>query len=230
MQGCTKCGTLNELGHVFCKRCGTRLDLSHMSSQEMGDQESGGGWVRTHLGKIVRRFIFLAIAATAGVALWPQQAPIGEAGSRASASSVSRSVLALRQIVAGRELGRDFAEADINAYFSQHKNRELGADSVSVAIGEGDLRVRVVRSFRSVKLGRFEVRPAFSGELRFVPAGNLMRVQSGVAGHLPLMGPAAYPVIAWFRRIAGSQQEGEILNLLREAKVVQGRLTLVCGR
>ena len=60
MINCTKCGSGNELGRVFCLSCGAKLDLSNLGSEEIVEMDQLP-WIKRHYPKIIIAVVVIIV-------------------------------------------------------------------------------------------------------------------------------------------------------------------------
>lgn len=100
---CTKCGTENPLGRVFCGACGKKLETDGISSDDLAGSEAGNWFVENSKYFTVAGFVVVLILL--GLALWPNKATMGDAGSRVGGLRVERQISAIKRVRAGMTVG-----------------------------------------------------------------------------------------------------------------------------
>jgi len=229
---CKVCGVDNDLGHVFCTGCGAKLDLSNMSSSTVGTMQQES-WLRRFRGWIILGVLVL-LTIPVVLAMWPQTELLGEAGRPVGRMRVRDGLSTLQRHAAnpqirGFELA--FAERDINGYFAYSKTGEMELESVSVRIGDGAFRIRVVRKLAEVNLGFVKWVPQVSTDMLLVPIGSVLRPRQVTVGRLRLIGPLRRPAIRGVWNRFAAQREWEILSsAASEIRAENGQLVVAVAR
>lgn len=222
---CNKCGNSNPLGRVFCGACGSKLDLRDLSSENMA-QITKKPIISLKWLKLLWILLIVPIV-LAGLAFWPDAAPIGKEGTRLGSQRVDGSLRLFQDLKKGRTLGREFTEEDINGYFKFDKAAKLQAESITMQVFEGYLQLRVVRAMNRIKLGSVELVPRVSYDLYCVPMGSLLRVSKVRMGHLSCAGPLKTSVIRKIYGMVAAEKEWAVFTDMTELKPVPGKVTVV---
>jgi hypothetical protein len=229
MVTCNRCGVENPLGRVFCGGCGGKLDLSQMGRDTVAEKVKIN-WFLLHWRKFLVGIVVLLLALVA-LAFWPQTRPIIK--KEVTVLGGQRVVGALRvleNLRPGRTLGRDFTEEDINGFFEFVKSKEMGAKSVSVVVGDGWFRVRVIRLLGSFKFGTFVVEPTVSYDLMCVPMGGIVRVTQLTMGHLTWLGPFRRTVLRRVHGMFAAAPEWAVLLNANDIQAEEGKIWLEVGK
>jgi hypothetical protein len=191
MMICSKCGTDNPLGRVFCGSCGARLDLTLLTTEDIHEKGRIGFFAK-HKRKLIVLPLLLVLA-VAGTALWPQTKPLG-------AAAATRAVDTQRKIdqlaAAGGTMMRTFEEAELNRYLA---GRVGPGESCSVDLGPNVARLRLVRSLANRKVLFLHLRVRVSFDLTLDTRAGNVRVAGASVGHLPLVGPLSEAALWAYR-------------------------------
>jgi len=225
---CPECGVRNPLGRVFCTQCGAKLKLSDVSRKDIAGSR-GFGWACRFLARLVA-VVLVAALVVGGLALWPETGSIGARGSKHGARRVKNQIGAIRQLRAGESLGVVFAEKDINGYLRFLKAKKLKAESISVFVVPGVVRVHLLRVFGPVNLVFFELAPRLSIGLTCVTDGGDIRVQGASVGHLPLRGRFALPVARSLGRMLSTDKDWELAEVVADIKAEDGKLLVLARK
>ena len=221
---CSKCGMENPLGRVFCGSCGAKLELSHMGSDTVAGSQSASVMFRHGLKLVI--VVILVIAAVVVTAFVPKTRVIGKKGTNRGSRRVGSALRMIKGLPNGRALKKTFTEADINAYLEFSKARKLKMKSVSVAVGDGYFRVRVIRAIGPFALGPVQIEPKISHELMCVPVGDAVVVRRANMGHLPLFGPFKTLLVRGLHRKFAGQKEWAAFEYLATIQAEENRITL----
>jgi hypothetical protein len=205
MLKCDKCGAENPLGRVFCVGCGAKLDLSGVTRGEIAK----GRKLRTTLRQwpIAIGAVVVLLLVCVGMALWPNMEPVGEKGTPGGASRVSARLTTMGRLQKDRTVVFTFAEKDINGFLEYRKIGKMKVQSLSVDVGEGYLRVRVVRRLKAIGFGPVQFNPTISQELLCTPSGSMLRIRRAWFGHLRLWGPVRTTVSRSLYKMFSRQRE-----------------------
>ena len=229
---CKACGADNELGRVFCTSCGTKLDLSNMSRDTLGTMQQES-WLRRFRGWIALGVLVL-LAIPVVLAMWPQTELLGEAGRPVGRMRVRDGLNTVQRHAANpqvRGFEVSFAERDINGYFAYSKTGEMGLESVSVRVGDGAFRIRVVRKLAEVNLRFVKWVPQISTDMLLVPIGPALRPRQVTVGRLRLIGPLRRPAIRGMWKRFSAQREWQALSsAASEIRAESGQLIVVVAR
>jgi hypothetical protein len=212
----------NPLGRVFCGGCGSKLDLSNMGRDAVVEKVKAS-WFEILWPKALALLV-VALLAMVVFAFWPQTNPIGKEGTRAGGQRVINSLGAMAELQAGRALGKDFPEEDINGYFKFFKAEKLKLDSLSIATKPGYFQAHFVRAMAPINLGFFQVQPKFSYDLFCVPVAGYVQVRDVWMGHMHWVGPFRSSIVQSLYRQLASDPDWKALRDLSELKAEQGRL------
>jgi hypothetical protein len=146
MLKCSKCGTQNQVGRVFCESCGTKLNLEGMRHEDVQMLVAVPWWKRYwKLLALIPVAIMLLLVC---MRIWPKVERIGERGDAAGRMRVVRALARIEAISKGEAPERSadvlLAEADINAYLRYELEARAGA-RLSVDLLDGVVMVRMVR-------------------------------------------------------------------------------------
>lgn len=187
---CKNCGVDNPLGRVFCIGCGGKLDLENMSSDQVAESQKQS-FIAVHWPKFVALFVVFLLVLV-GLALWPQAGVIGKPGKPNDARRVSSD---LRSLASASRGIKTFAEKDVNAYFEFRGKKELKGTVISMDVQKDWCSVRVIRSFGKLDLKFMKIPLNMSYDLKCVPVGGVLHVQSVSMGHMGIVGPLKTVVI-----------------------------------
>ena len=230
MVTCQKCGEKNPLGHVFCKKCGNKLDLSAMTSDNVARVTKPNWFKRYSMELIGLPVVLVALAII--LAIWPRTDLVGEKGTLIGAKRVENALLAFGSVKPGQTMGalQSFSEKDINGYFEYVQAPKLHATSVSVVIGDGYVRARVIRTLFSMVIWKIRFSPKSSVEWVCVPVEGRLAVVKGSIGHLPMAGPGKGIMAGKLAALFASQREWAGLSYVKDVKLQTGTAGLVVGR
>ncbi len=224
---CGHCGGRNELGRVFCVHCGQRMDLSHASLQQLRRQRVASGG-RRGIGQILVILALLAVAAVAGLALWP--APMPDAShSEGDRQRFRAKAEAMRAEFRARGTTQmAFTGAEVNAYLHGQRDR-IGFDRIQAQLNDEMVTLRVARTYRPLarvkQVGAVPLR--ITSELRTGFDEGRWLVKGGMIGHLPLPGVLGWLVTPMFRRLPSVVLgDPQLAEALRQITVTPDRLVL----
>jgi len=174
--------------------------------------------------------MLFAVLVMAVLCFIPRTSTLGKSGSRDAVSRVTAGLRALEGLRRGRTVGRSFKETDINGYMQYSLARRMKVESISVDVGEGFVRARMVRKFGPLSLGPIELEPKMSFDVACVPVGGALAVRKSAMGLMPLVGPlksiAARPV---YDRLS-AQAEWKALHFVSEIRAENDALWIQAQR
>jgi uncharacterized OB-fold protein len=202
---CSKCGTQNEFGRVFCGRCGTKLELTDVTTEALVEEYKWEAYLA--YWPYVAALVLLIIVGVVGMAFWAQTELLGEKGTRFGGQRVATKLEQMKRMGGNQTLKVDFPEKDINGYFEFFKPKGVVADSVSVGVSDTAFTVRIVRKLGSMGVAKIRVEPTVSYDFVCVPVGERVAVSQAKMGHLPLVGPLRTSAIRSNLKVFSSQAE-----------------------
>lgn len=207
------------MGCVFCRGCGAKLDLSVMSREKV--MEVHQAWYTPflrywpHVSGVLGALVVLVIA----LALWPSTKPLAPAGEEKDGKDLALNIRRLEKVPKGKTTEVVFTESQINAFFL-HEKKNINAKSVSVAIGDGFFKVRIVRPFLYVGFIKWDS----SVDLMCVPYSSQIGVRKVTYGHLNLSGPAKKSVVRKIIGLFRNQLEWNSFKNVSEYKAEAGKI------
>ena len=226
MSKCHKCLGESPLGHVFCVHCGERLHLSSPTRAELEESPTRGPLRR--LGTVLLAILVIVLAGTALV-LWARAGTLGDMGDQAGARQVSLTLRSLHIEESVQSVGRDFREADINAYLKHLRAGQLGVEDISLAVTPGCIHLRTNTLFGPWQVGAYHLGFRLTREVELVPEGGSARVKAARIGHMPLPGPLSRLASGYFRALFADEREMLVLERLSELQADTGKVMLVVG-
>jgi hypothetical protein len=184
------------------------------------------------MARFFRIVLLLAVAALAGVILWPAR-PVGITGAPEQADAFEKKVLSLEQAVRMRaRLTVLVSEAELNAYLARAVNttRESAQDA-AMAMQISDLNMDVTPSVITTVLiagwGPLRVSYEIVGTPEIKADGFSMNVKSARLGHLPLPGMLRDRLAARVRSVfAQLEREEHTLHRLAELELQDEHIRL----
>jgi len=161
-----------------------------------------------------------------GLAVWPHTMPLGRKGDKSDGQKVANALRVMETAKAGRVLGREFLEQDLNAYLEFFKAEDLGFKSISIAAMPGYFRVRFIKAARPLRPAGLTVEPKISYDLVCVPIGGRVMVRTVSIGHLRCVGPAKTMTVRRLMTLLRQCPEWATLARTEEIKSEQGKLWL----
>ncbi len=212
---CRACGTINNIGRMFCVRCGQQL-----SPGDIRPVARGGGPAR-----FVRLLFLLALLA-ALVQMARPVPGIGRPGTTAEGLQCARRMGELEALTqAGRAGEERFTEQEVNGYLhhllTNSPNRVTSGlvraelETFRVRLGDGEAALVWV-----VRLGFLPLSYEVAGRPAIGPDGFSFEARRVRAGQLPLPGRAgAWAASRLFRVFANLTREKKLLDGLAEVRV-----------
>lgn len=223
MLNCQKCGHENQLGRVFCGACGTKLDLTAMTSEVVSEMEKKS-LMQKHWWKGLLGIVVLVLAVV-GLAFWPDASLIGQKGTPGGSKKVEINLRVLKGLRTGQGLGPVFKEADVNGYLEHVVAKKAGVGSIRVVLLPSVLRVKVIKTIFSQKIGNFNLAPKISYDLYCMPMGNGLVVRKVTQGHLPMVGPFRSMTVRKIYSIFTSLEDWDAFAGLTEIAIEEGQIT-----
>lgn len=222
---CTKCGTENPLGRVFCGACGKKLETDGISSDDLAGSEAGNWFVENSKYFMVAAFVVVLILL--GLALWPNKVTMGDAGSRVGGLRVERQISAIKRVRKGMTVGPfSFSEKDVNGFLESRKNK-WKVDSASVNFDEGSFSMRVVKTLVTIPAGPVTVSPRITYEITCSAVGGSVGVRSAKVGHLSVGGPLKRIPLQKIYKMVSNESEWDDLAGIEEITINDGKISVV---
>lgn len=220
---CQKCGNDNQLGRVFCGKCGSKLELTAITSETVAEMEHES-WIKKHWWKLLILVVVIVLG-VGGLAFWPDSALIGAKGTPGGSKKVEINLKALKGLKTGQGLGPVFREADINGYFEYIMAKKTGIGSMRVVLLPSVLRLKVVNTLFSQKIGDFTFAPKVSYEIQCVAMGTGLAVRKVKQGHLPMVGPLRGMTVRKIYGVFAAQEDWSAFSGLTEVRIEEGQIT-----
>jgi hypothetical protein len=130
----------------------------------------------------------------------------------------------------GRTVGATFSEEAINAYFRYVKVRRMGVDSLSVAVAEGRIRMRMIQAAKPVHIGSKTWTPRLSYDFLMTPVDGKLNVRKVSLGRFPLFGPLKRPVVKKVHTLFLAQPEWASFKYVTDITAKEGKLFVEASR
>lgn len=189
---CQKCGTGNELGHLFCVSCGAKLELSNIGEDIERD---GAALQRRAVLKVLWIPPVAIILAIVGIIAWPHRpypSISGQPGNRMRVDEMFTVLHKVAQRPSGSLRYRPApTQDDLNAWLAT-KCPEAGVRSMTLQLGDNCYSARVIDTAGPFKIRKYTIPPLkYSYEISgTIENGLAIKTTGGKIGHLPLFGPA----------------------------------------
>lgn len=222
---CTKCGTDNPLGRVFCGKCGSKLDLKDMTSDKVVENIEVSWW-SIH-GKKIIILIVLILLTPLGLALWPSTQPIGKAGDASKEGVLATKIRQVAAMRAGQAYSFAFPEDEVNGYAAA-RAAALGYKSLSIQVTAGATAVRAVKPLAVTISGKQYLNLPMSVDIMTVPGTPSGFMATSVKmGHMPMFGPLKGLAVGIATKSLVADKDVAVLSSPGEVKMEDGLLTVV---
>ncbi len=220
---CSKCGTQNPLGRLYCLKCRTKLDLEQVEHKDILQPDRSATRARTRL------FIVLFVIALISVALTLSLLPDLPPPHRYVPQEAQVAARKIDLLERGFNANQTFSEAELNSFLASLKG---GASPVrfSLQIYPDAIMVNMAKTMNKIELFGQKFGPfIFTKRLTFVldKESGKLKLSGGKLGRLPLPGATAKMLVPYFNKtIRESWKNANLLNSVSVIKMSEKTIVI----